>query len=133
MSTAIGAGANWFSAARATDVLLQALGGVEVKLLVPVTQESADVTSGMGIAAAVVEELALSPALVRKSRKGTGVEVVVGAESLRTLGATDDQRIEDVMSREARVRVGERVMRIAAIEAEYFAGVEYLYRLQVED
>jgi hypothetical protein len=120
------------------------LGGAEVKLLIPVARESAGETEGMGIAPAAVEELAISPALVRSSRDGEGVELVVGAETLKAaLGsngttppccfATRTGHPGDLVLGEARIRVNERVMRVAAVRAEYFAGVEYLYRIRLED
>ena len=133
-STVTGPGASWFAAAAAADAMLRALGGTEVMVSVPVASATADATGGLGMEAGATQDLVLGPVLVRRCRDGVGVELLVAAEALRAaLSLSRDQRPEDVLAKEARVTVNQVSLRILSMEAEYFGGLEYLYRIRLED
>ena len=56
------------AAARATDVLLRAMGGRSVMLRMPAPAVPADVTEQLGIAVPTFQDIPLAPVVYRKAR-----------------------------------------------------------------
>jgi hypothetical protein len=121
---------------RAADVLLRALGPSEVILVlpVPIQQENSD----LGLAAPVVEQLTLSPAVVRKIGSSTAtrtqMEVMLAAS---TVNAQAESRNFDPPNAlfEAALGIlhGGKLFRIEGVGWDSFADTPYLYRITLTD
>lgn len=121
---------------RAADSLLRALGPSEVILVLPVLvqQNNAD----LGRATPVVEQLSLSPAVVRKIGSSTSartqMEIMLSAS---TVNAQAESRNFDppnaLFDAALGIMHGEKLLRIEGVSWESFADTPYLYRIMLTD
>jgi hypothetical protein len=121
---------------RAADSLLRALGPSEVILVLPVLvqQNNAD----LGLATPVVEQLSLSPAVVRKIGSSTSartqMEIMLSAS---TVNAQAESRNFDppnaLFDAALGIMHGEKLLRIEGVSWESFADTPYLYRIMLTD
>jgi hypothetical protein len=116
---------------RAVNAMVRAMGGAAITLRIPMA--SPGTSRELGLETALVQEVELSPVVVRH-RKQTGksqdVEAVISSSvvesALATYGQTDATAF--LRSAEQMTFAGE-VFVVTGVKAERFAGVEYLYRL----
>jgi hypothetical protein len=117
---------------RAVNAMIRAMGGASMKLRIA----AASTGSGreLGVEAPLVQELQISPVIVRSlSRSGNErtVEVVISSSVLEGIllayGSTDGAAF---LRSAEQVLYGEDVFAITDVKVERFAGVEYLYRIR---
>jgi len=121
---------------RAADALLQALGPSEVILVLPVPMEQAN--ADLGLASPLVEQLLLSPAVVRKigsaTAAGTQVEVMLPASIVNALAESRNFDPPNTLFDAALgVLHGGKLLRIEGVAWDSFAGRPYLYRIMLTD
>jgi hypothetical protein len=124
-----------FSLVRAAEAMLRTLGGAEVRLLFPKATAPDDPGAQLGLVAPEVEEVTLGPAAVRNVPKGAGD----GHTRLEFLLPASEviRRIEERQAASAKVFFEAalgilhqgRLLRIESTEADFFAGMAYLYRV----
>lgn len=121
---------------RAADALLQTLGPSEVILVlpVPIEQNNAD----LGLASPVVEQLSLSPAVVRKigsaTATGTRMEVMLSASTVNAQAESRNFDPPDALFDAALgVLHGGKLLRIEGVGWDSFADTPYLYRITLTD
>jgi len=121
---------------RAADAFLQALGPSEVILVLPVPMEQAN--ADLGLATPVVEQLSLSPAVVRKiggaTAAGTRMEVMLSAS---IVNAQAESRNFDppaaLFDAALGMLHGDKLLRIEGVAWDSFADTPYLYRIMLTD
>lgn len=121
---------------RAADALLRALGPSEVVLILPVPMQQTN--SDLGLAAPAVEQLSLSPAVVRKigssTTTRTQLEVMLSAS---TVAAQAESRNFDPASAlfdsALGVLHGGKLLRIESVGWDSFSDTPYLYRIMLTD
>lgn len=121
---------------RAADSLLRALGPSEMILVLPVPIQQAN--ADLGLASPVVEQLSLSPAVVRKIGSSTAtrtqMEIMLSAS---TVNAQAESRNFDppnaLFGSALGILHGEKLLRIEAVSWDSFADTPYLYRITLTD
>jgi len=121
---------------RAADALLQALGPSEVILVLPVPMEQAN--ADLGLASPLVEQLLLSPAVVRKigsaTATGTRMEVMLPASIVNALAESRDFDPPNALFDAALGMLHEgKLLRIEGVAWDSFADRPYLYRIMLTD
>jgi len=121
---------------RAADSLLRALGPSEVILVlpVPVQQTNAD----LGLATPVVEQISLTPAVVRKIGSSTStrtqMEVMLSASTVNDVAESRNFDPPNALFDAALgIMHGEKLLRIEGVSWESFADAPYLYRILLTD
>lgn len=120
---------------RAADAMLRSLGGSEIRLLLPLFQISDDPSAQLGLVDPGVEEVRLSPVVVRNlPTESTGprrrlefliTAAAVSAELSSRNVASAEAFFEGVMG----VVYDSDLFHIEGLTTEYFGGIAYLYRL----
>jgi len=124
------------AAARCAESVLRVLGAATVRFRFP--QASATDGAQLGIEPPQVEEITVSPVLVRRPQSpaplASGFELVIAAATLNPLvesrGASD---VSGLMAQVETIVWNDRAYRVRKIASEVFGGSEYLYRLQVTE
>lgn len=121
---------------RAADAFLQALGPSEVILVLPVPMEQAN--SDLGLASPLVEQLSLSPAVVRKigsaTAAGTQMEVMLPASIVNAQAASRNFDPPNALFDAALGMLhGGKLLRIEGVAWDSFADTPYLYRIMLTD
>jgi len=121
-------------ASRMATTLLRALGGGEVRLLLPSPVDGDDTAQQLGVAAAALQEAALTPVLVRnystEDPPTVRYELLVGAETLQPLvEGLCAASVEALLATTHGVMLGTRRLHIVSVTPEYFATIPYLYRI----
>jgi len=121
---------------RAADSLLRALGPSEVILVLPVPVQQNN--SDLGLAAPAVEQLSLSPAVVREigssTTARTQMEIMLSASTVNAQAESRNVDPPDSLFETALgIMHGEKLLRIVSISWESFADTPYLYRVTVSD
>lgn len=121
---------------RAADALLRALGPSEVILVLPVLieQDNAD----LGLAAPVVEQVSLAPAVVRDLGSSTAartqLEVMLAASTVNAYAESHNYDPPDAMFDAALgILHGGKLFRIERVAWDSFADTPYLYRVALTD
>jgi hypothetical protein len=121
--------------ARAAEAMLRALGGCEVRLLLPMPVLQEETAQQLGLAAAAIAEVEFRPVVVRNVRAAGGekhaqYELLFSADTVKA-GVAEQQAgsAEDLFAAACGVMVGEKRLRIVNVMAEYFAGSPYMYRV----
>jgi len=119
--------------ARAADALLRALGGSTVSLVLPASATTGDSAGVLGLVDPGVQEVLISPAVVRALVTGNvgprrRVEFTLPAaaivDQLPGLGiGTAEELFDAVLG----LRFGNDLFHIESVAAENFAGAVYLY------
>ncbi len=128
-------GISGMAAARAADAMLQTMGGGEVSLLLPAAGLPAEAVAELGLADPGVEQVAISPAIVRDmSTDNSGprrrIEVVAGRSALAQLVSQRNVASAEVLFETALgVMYQGEIFHIEGLVVERFAGVAYLYRV----
>ena len=131
-------------ATRAAEAMLRALGGATIVLRVP-AGNAAPSQPGLGLSAPVTDDIAIAPAILRHS--GQTLEAVFPASALEPYRERSGQSAEDFLASAygvvqpnagahlegVAVASGQRLLRIAGMTLERFAGQEYLVTLQLEE
>ncbi len=116
---------------RATVAMLRSLGATEVvvRTAVPVSDDQ----RGLGLQQFEVAEARLANALVRQTNENPlRLEIVVSADEVEAkLGVTDEDA-SSALRELAGINWGNRLLRVASVEPELFAGTAYLYRIVAE-
>lgn len=120
---------------RAAEAMLRSLGGSEIKLLLPLFNIAGDPGAQLGLADPGVEEVLLSPVVVRNlPTEKTGPQrrqeflipaAAVAAELSSRNVASPKAFFEGVMG----VVYDGELFHIEGFSAEYFGGMAYLYRV----
>lgn len=118
---------------RAADAMLHALGGAYVTLRFPGPRVEHD--PRVGLPETLVEDVAISPAVVRRIADQNGrrrLEVLFSANALRALAdlrsaASPEALLETALG----VLRDGTLLRIERVDSDIFAGTPYLYRLIV--
>jgi len=118
---------------RAADAMLHALGGAYVTLRFPGPRVEQD--PRVGLPETLVEDVAISPAVVRRIADQDGrrrLEVLLSANALRALAdlrsaASPEALLETALG----VLRDGALLRIERVDSDIFAGTPYLYRLIV--
>lgn len=129
------AGVSGIAIVRAADAMLRALGGSEIRLLLPLLGMPDDPSAQLGLVDPGVEEVNLSPVVIRNlPTDNTGprrrVEFLLPAAAI-----VDELSSRNVASAEAFFGGALGVIHdgdlfyIEGITTEYFAGTAYLYRI----
>ncbi len=113
--------------ARAAEAMLRALGGQTVTVLFPIAADANE----LGLGATAAEEVPFAPVVVRslppddagRARR----ELLFSATALaaRTDGISGEALLQSALG----VRHHGRLLRIARVTPEFFAGSPYLYRV----
>lgn len=129
---------------RAADALLRALGPSEVILFLPVliAQNNADPSTslgtGLGLAAPVVEQVSLAPAVVRDLGSSTAartqLEVMLAASTVNAYAESRNFDPPDAIFDAALgILHGGKLFRIERVAWDSFADTPYLYRVALTD
>ena len=124
------------AAARCAESVLRVLGAAAVQFRF--AQASATDGAQLGIGPPQVEEVTVSPVLVRRPQSAAPLEgsfeLVIAATTLNPLvesrGASD---VSGLMAQVETIAWNDRTYRVRKIASELFGGSEYLYRLQVTE
>ena len=120
---------------RAADAMLRALGGEEISMLLPLAAMPADSAGQLGLADPGVEELKISPVIVRnRVTENSGprrrVEFLVPASAIATALSTHNFRgAEQLIDATLGIAYEGELFHIEGFTSEYFGGVAYLYRV----
>ncbi len=125
------------AAARCAESVLRVLGAAAVQFRFPQAASAADAAQ-LGIESPQVEEVTVSPVLVRRPQSpaslASGFELVIAAATLNPLvesrGASD---VSGLMAQVETIVWNDHAYRVRKIASELFGGSEYLYRLQVTE
>ena len=127
------------AAARATDVLLRAVGGRTVLLRMPAPATPADVTEQLGIAVPTFQDLPLAPVVYRKARATTAVgkatrwELLVSATVVQNLVGSLAYASASVLFATAYGVVSDdELLEIESATEEQVCGRPYVYRLVLQ-
>ena len=133
--TAVQETARSMALVRAAEAMLRSLGGEEVSLLFPMVSLPDDPAAQLGLADPGVEEILISPVVVRNLRaeaRGTRVlfeflipAPVVWSKVEQRHVATPQALFESTLG----ISFDGRLLRIERLDTEHFAGVAYLYRV----
>jgi hypothetical protein len=119
------------SAARATEAMLQALGGTALQFRITQGLVKQD-TRGLGLTGQNLETVTISPALLRANADGTREVVVAGgsmAHCAESRGGESGLELADAI---VGIESGGQLLRVTDVQAESFAGVVRLYRFTME-
>jgi len=124
------------AAARATDVLLRAMGGRKVMLRMPTPAVPADVTEQLGIATPTFQDLPLAPVVYRKARATLAADVAAKCELLVSVTAVEAivgslafASASVLFAAAYGVLCGNELLEIVATSEEQAFGRPYVYRL----
>ncbi len=124
---------NNLNPARAAEAMLRALGGESVSLLFPVATAAPDLNDELGLAVAAMEEVAFAPVVVRALVPDNGHarrELLFAASAIRAqVDARPSPTPEALFQSAVGVLHQGRLLRIASVTPELFAGEAYLYRV----
>jgi len=127
------------AAARASDVLLRAVGGRSVMLRIPASAVPADVTEQLGIAVPTFQDLPLAPVVYRKARatdaigKAAQWELLVSATVIEKLvGSLAYASASVLFATALGVLSGDELLTIESATEEQVFGQPYVYRLVLE-
>jgi hypothetical protein len=125
--------------ARATDVLLRAMGGRTVMLRIPAPAVPADVTEQLGIAVPTFQDIPLAPVVYRKARatvalgKTTRWELLVSATVVQSLVGSLAYASASVLFAAAYgVLSDDELLEIESATEEQVYGQPYVYRLVLQ-
>ena len=125
------------AAARAAEAMLRTVGGGTVTVRVPLAITSSDANSQLGLSGTAVEDVALSPVVVRKyvdSGNKLHRELLIAAGTLtRAREIRDADAAELFFRTAASLLVEGKQMSVAGFSADQFAGAPYLYRVEVSE
>jgi hypothetical protein len=122
-------------AVRAADAMLRALGGEEVTVLFPMVELPDDPAAQLGLADPGIEEVKISPVVVRNLRsetKGTRVqfEFLMPAPAVQAKAEVRQAETATAFFDEALgIAYAGHILRIEKVDTEFFAGTEYLHRI----
>ncbi|MGH9539166.1 MAG: hypothetical protein ACRD3H_14665 [Terriglobales bacterium] len=120
---------------RAAEAMLRSLGGSEIRLLLPRSQPGDDPGAQLGLVDPGVEEVRLSPVVVRNlPTASTGprrrLEFLIPAAALsEELSSRNVASAEDFFAGVMGVVYDSDLFHIEGFTSEYFGGMAYLYRL----
>ena len=123
------------SMARAAEAFLRSLGGRAVLLRLPVGVQPG--STDLGLAAPLIEDVALEPAVVRalppaQDPGQSRVEVLLSAAAVQAQIEVRGYESADALFAAALGLVlAGKLLRIAAVTSDTFASVPYLYRVTV--
>lgn len=131
----VGAGVCGAAVLRAADAMLRALGGKEISMLLPLSAMPGDPAGQLGLADPGVEELKISPVIVRylpteNNGPRRRVEFLVPASGIATaLSAHDFAGAEQLIDATLGIAYEGELFHIEGFTSEYFGGTAYLYRV----
>lgn len=120
---------------RAAEAMLRSLGGSEISLLLPLFQVSGDPSAQLGLVDPGVEEVRLSPVVVRNlPTTSTGprrrLEFLIPAAAVsEELSSRNVASPEDFFNGVMGIAYDSDLFHIESFTTEYFSGTAYLYRM----
>jgi hypothetical protein len=120
---------------RAAEAMLRSLGGSEITLLLPLFQTGGDSASQLGLTDPGVEEVMLSPVVVRNlPTENTGprrrLEFMIPAAAIMTeLSSRNVASPEAFFDGVLGIVYDSDLFHIEGVSTEYFGGMAYLYRV----
>ena len=122
---------------RAADAMLRALGGDEITLVLPLPASSSDISSQIGLADPGVQQVRLTPVLVRSlpapaSGPVQRLELVVSVSAVSS--AVQEQGLasaEALFNAALGIEHQGTLFRVESTSTDHFAGIPYLYRVVV--
>lgn len=120
---------------RAAEAMLRALGGEEVALLFPIVALPDDAAAQLGLADPGVQEITISPVVVRNlraERKGTRVlrEFLMPAASVWAKSEVRPvDTVQEFFNGALGIAYDGHLLRIEKVDTDFFAGTAYLYRV----
>ncbi|HWR34726.1 MAG TPA: hypothetical protein VN622_02510 [Clostridia bacterium] len=124
-------------ASRAAEAMLRALGGREVTVRFALLAVAGGDARQLGLSLRQVEDVQLGPAVVRGQDAEDGrskVEVLFAAGALEgEMKARGAATAQELFAMADGVVIGDRVLRVEQVSAEFFAGMEYLYHVKVTE
>ena len=120
---------------RAADAMLRSLGGSEIRLLLPLFQAGGDASAQLGLSDPGVEEVRLSPVVVRNlPTESNGPRrrlefLVPAAAVMAELSSRNVASPEDFFDGVMGVVYDTDLFHIEGFSTEYFGGMAYLYRV----
>ncbi len=121
---------------RAAEAMLRSLGGEEVALLFPMSSLPDEPAAQLGLADPGVEELRISPVIVRNLHRETNgtrwlLEFLMPGSTVRSSmesrhAATAQAFFESALG----IAYEGHLLRIQTVNTEFFAGTAYLYRVK---
>lgn len=120
--------------ARMAESMLRALGGGEVKLLLPISEAADSASQRLGLAPESLEPVPCAPvvarSLSRQREQAPGYELIFPASVVLPLAQAHGASAAESLFAAARgVLCGNTRLRVQSVAAEYFAGEAYLYRV----
>lgn len=113
------------------EAMLRTLGGEEVTIEWPMAAVG-DATNGLATAAGTMQQATLGPAVVRRIAQTERREVVVTAEAAETtLGASNLNDVRTALL-SAAITVSGESYRVTSVDAEWYGGEVYIYRIGIE-
>jgi hypothetical protein len=120
---------------RAADAMLRALGGEEITLVLPLPTETSDLSYQIGLSDPGVQQLLLSPVVVRKlpapaSGPAQRVEFLLSASAVAS--TVDSQGLpsaQALFDAALGVHYQGELFHIESATTDYFAGIAYLHRV----
>ena len=122
--------------ARTAEAMLRALGGETVTVLFPIATDASGTSSELGLTPAAVEEVAFAPVVVRALAPEDGRarrELVFAASAIAAQAESRAASAEALFHSAVGVVHEGRLLRIAAVTPELFAGSASLYRVVAID
>lgn len=122
---------------RAADAMLRALGGEEITLDLPLPASSSDISSQIGLADPGVQQVRLTPVVVRTlaapvSGPAQRLELLLSVSAVAS--AVEEQGLasaQALFNAALGIEHQGTLFRIESTSTDYFAGVPYLYRVIV--
>lgn len=122
---------------RAADAMLRALGGEEITLVLPLPASSSDISSEIGLADPGVQQVRLTPVVVRAlpapaSGPAQRLELLLSVSAVAS--AVEEQGLpsaQALLSAALGIEHQGTLFRIESTSTDYFAGMPYLYRVIV--
>jgi hypothetical protein len=122
---------------RAADAMLRALGGDEIRLVLPLPASSSDLSSEIGLADPGVQQVRLTPVVVRTlpapaSGPAQRLELLVSVSAVASV--VEEQGLasaQALFNAALGIEHEGALFRIESTGTDYFAGIPYLYRVVV--
>jgi hypothetical protein len=120
---------------RATDAMLWAMGGDQVKLILPLPTAPSDPASQLGLSDPGAQQVPISPVIVRNlpaSNSGPSLRLEILLSASAVADAVEEQALssaQELFDSALGIQLESNLFHIESMVAEHFAGVAYMYRV----
>ena len=125
------------AASYASETLLRSLGGVQVKLVVPIPYAVGMTEQALALVLPEIEEVMLEPVLVRVAEeaaegKRAQYELLIPAKAVKAVAEARQMASGEELLRLARAIIhNQQWLRMLNVTTDYCGGAPYLYRVRV--